>query len=293
MISSKLIRDTVIDLLREASNDLTKDFDDALRKAYEEEDTEVGKTQIKAIIDNFELARDKNAPMCQDTGVHVFYVKVGTDADVNLGIIDDAIMTGVEIATEENPLRPNAVNPITRENPGANVGEAMPHIHYDVMPGKDYIEINAFPKGAGSENQSIMEVLKPAEGVKGIKEFVLRNIAEKIGKTCPPGIIGVGIGGTADYAMILAKEALLRPVGSRNPDPTIAKLEDELLEDINKLGVGPMGLGGSITTLDVHIEYAYCHTASLPVGINIQCWAGRQSSARIYPDGGVEWLRRL
>jgi fumarate hydratase subunit alpha len=224
--------------------------------------------------------------MCQDTGIHIFYVTLGKGMNMK---IDDAIIAGLREATRSIPLRPNAVHPLTRENPGDNTGLKMPYINYRFSD-EDYMEIAVMPKGAGSENMSALAMLNPSQGLKGIKEFALNTILNAGGKPCPPIIIGMGIGGSADISMKLAKEALLRPIDQRNPDEKIALLEDQINYAINDLGIGPMGLGGKTTALAVNCEYAFCHTASLPVAINIQCWAARKAIARILPDGAIEHI---
>ncbi len=242
---------------------------------------------MKAILRNIDVACEKGLPLCQDTGIHIFFVKGNLKLIESFAEFEEAIRNGVRKATEEVPLRPNAVHPITRKNPGNNIGVRMPYINY--VPTDDpWLEITAFPKGAGSENMSFMKMLTPSQGLKGIKEFVLDAAIKSGGKPCTPTVIGVGIGGTSDIAMHIAKEALLRPIGERHPEKEIAELEDELLRAINETGIGPMGLGGKTTVLDVHVEYAYCHTASLPVAVNTQCWTGRRASAKIYEDGRVE-----
>jgi fumarate hydratase subunit alpha len=286
LISKDLVKSTVKELLRMASIELPIDVKKALKDAYEREVEDVPKMQLKAILDNIELAEKTGTPMCQDTGVHIVYVKLG---EVEVEELEDAVREGVAEATATIPLRPNAVHPLTRKNPGTNVGLNMPYIYIEKI--KDgFVEITVMPKGAGSENMSALAMLTPAAGLKGVKEFILQTVVKASGQPCPPGILGVGIGGTADVAMKLAKEALLRPLGSRNPDPEVAKLEEELLEALNGLGIGPMGLGGKTTLLGVQIEVAYTHTASLPVAVNYQCWAARRATARIYPDGRVEYI---
>ncbi|BDC35815.1 fumarate hydratase [Candidatus Methanoliparum sp. LAM-1] len=266
-----------------------KDVKDALEKAIEKEDNDITKSQLEAILEDIKLAYETQMPICQDTGVHIFFVKIGSKMKIDLALIDDAIKEGVLEATKKIPLRPNVVHPLTRKNPGTNVGIGMPHIYYEILPQKDYLEITVLPKGAGSENMSVLNMLDPSQGKNGVKKFILEWTAEKAKNVCPPGIVGVGIGGTADVAMKIAKEALLRPIGSRNAEPEIAKLEDEMLDAINSLGIGAMGLGGNTTMLDVHIECASTHTASLPVAINFQCWAARQATGRIYQDGRIEF----
>lgn len=280
MISEETIQSTVVELLKRAVTKLPPDIEEALYNAYKKETSEVAKMQFKAILDNINLAGETLTPMCQDTGVHIFYVTLG---NVKTGDIEKAIRNGVKEATEKVPLRPNAVHPLTRKNPGTNLGEKMPYINYDVSDA-DYIEIHAMPKGAGSENMSKLAMLNPAQGINGIKEFALDTLLNAGSKPCPPVILGMGIGGSADISMKLAKKALLRPVTSRHPDAELAALEDELLQALNETGIGPMGLGGNTTVLGVNIEYAYCHTASHPVAINIQCWAARRASARMYED---------
>ncbi|MEM3509852.1 MAG: fumarate hydratase [Nitrososphaerales archaeon] len=284
MISKLVVKSTVKELLRIASVELPNDVKMALRAAYEREVDAVPKMQLKAILDNIDLAEKTGIPMCQDTGIHVVYVKWG---DVDVEDLEEAVREGVAEATSSIPLRPNAVHPLTRKNPGTNVGLHMPYIHIDKTKEK-FLEITVMPKGFGAENMSALAMLTPAHGLKGVKEFILQTVVKAGGNPCPPGILGIGIGGTADVAMKLAKEALLRPLGSRNPDPEVAKLEEELLEALNGLGIGPMGLGGKTTLLGVNIEVAYTHTAGLPVAVNYQCWAARRASARIYPDGRVE-----
>ncbi|OGS45060.1 MAG: fumarate hydratase [Euryarchaeota archaeon RBG_13_57_23] len=275
------VSNAVVELLRKTVVRLPQDVEDAIRNAYASETDEVPKMQLKAIVDNIDMAIKGNTPMCQDTGVAIFYVDLPKGCKVDVG---EGIVEGVRRATKEVPLRPNAVHPITRKNPGDNVGERMPYISRRIHD-QDYIEITVMTKGAGSENMSQLAMLTPSQGLKGIKEFVLNGVLRAGSNPCPPTILGVGIGGSSDIAMKLAKEALLRPINVRHKDPEMAKLETELLEAINMLGIGPMGLGGKTTCLGLNIEYAYCHTASLPVGLNVQCWAGRRGTVRIYPDG--------
>ena len=188
-------------------------------------------------------------------------------------------------------MRPNAVNPIVGGNTGDNTGNHIPYINYDLIPNADYMEITAFPKGGGSENKSTIGMLNPGQGLNGVKKLVIDTIMAAGGQPCPPVIIGVGIGGGADIAIKIAKKQLLRPIGHRHEDPKIAEMEEKLLKAVNMTGYGSMGLGGDFSTaLDVKIDYAHRHPASFPVGISIQCWAARRSTARIYADGRVEYL---
>ncbi len=293
MITKELIKDVTITILRRAETTLPSDVKEALARAYECEENEIAKVQLKAILENVKLAEEMQRPLCQDTGIPLFYVTLGSgNVNVNLNDIESGIRDGVKEATKIIPLRPNVVNPITREGGEANIGDGMPHINYKIAD-IDGLEIIAFPKGGGSENVSAFTMLPPKseeEAVKEIKKFVLDAVLNAAGKPCPPTIIGVGIGGSADMAMSLAKAALLRPVHMSHKDARIARIEEELLDAVNNTGIGPMGLGGKTTALDLHIETADTHITSLPVAINSQCWAARKASAKIYSSGEVEYL---
>lgn len=286
IIGNNVIEDTVVSLLKEAVISLPKDVLSALKEAEKKERSEIAKTQLRTILDNIEAADSLTVPMCQDTGIHVFFVS----GRIIPGI-EEQIRAGTLRATNEIPLRPNAVHPLTRENPGTNVAEGLPYVVYHPSSA-DYTEITVMPKGAGSENMTALAMLTPSQGIKGVKKFILDTVVNAGGKPCPPTILGIGIGGTADEAMALSKKALLRPLDQRNADQSVAELESELYRALNLTGIGPMGLGGDTTTLGVNIEIAYCHTASLPVAVNLQCWAGRRATARIYADGRVEYLTR-
>ena len=288
MITGDLITETVVELLRRAEVSLPGDVEKALKRAYRAEKEEIARMQLKTILDNVRYARMNNIPMCQDTGVPVFYLRLGGGLEIDLNLIEESIRRGVKKATSRIPLRPNIVHPLTRENSGDNTGDGIPVIDIEFLGDKDYLELTVFPKGAGSENMSAFRMLNPSEGVEGVKGFVLDTVASAGGNPCPPTIVGVGIGGSAEGAMKLAKKALLRGINPHE-DEGIAGLEGELLKEINKLGIGPMGLGGKTTSLAVNIELAYCHTASLPVAVNLQCWANRKASARIHVDG-VEYI---
>ena len=288
MITEDLIQATVVELLRKAETILPQDIKDALQKAYDTEEDDLPKVQLKNILDNIQMAEEQSKPMCQDPGVPIIYVTFGKVEIPGADQVENAIIEGVKAATEEVPLRPNTVHPLTRKNTGNNTGIHMPYINYKNSD-NNYLEITVMPKGAGSENMSALGMLLPSQGVKGIKEFALQTLVNAGGKPCPPIIIGMGIGGSADISMKLAKEALLRPVTEYHPDKDIAVLEKELYETLNTIGIGPMGLGGKTTLLGLNIEYAHCHTASHPVAINIQCWAARRATARIYEDGKVEY----
>ncbi|MBM3308637.1 MAG: fumarate hydratase [Candidatus Altiarchaeales archaeon] len=280
MISKKQVEETVVQLLRKSVVEIPKDVESAIEEAFKKEEG-TAREQLKAILENIKIARRKEVPACQDTGIPIFYVKVGCKAKVDLNELKEGIVKGVARATEEIPLRPNVVDPISRKVCKDNVYAGMPHIEFEFLNEGDFVEITALPKGAGSENMSALKMINPSEGLKGIKKFVIEVVAKASGNPCPPTIVGVGVGGSSDLALIMAKKAVLRPVGSRNKDEELDCIEGELKEKINQLGVGPMGLGGKTTCLAVHIEKAGCHTASLPVGVNIQCWTGRKATVRI------------
>ncbi len=230
-------------------------------------------------MENVKKAEHLGLPMCQDTGIPVFYVRGRFDSS-----IAREIARGVERATKAVPLRPNTVDPITRENQGSNLGEGMPLIHF-IPTDDDFTEISVLPKGAGSENMTRLGMLNPADGIDGVKRFVVDSVLDAGCRPCPPSIVGVGIGGTSDRCVEMAKEALLSPLDSENPDPALSKLEEELFIALNSSGLGPMGLGGATTVLGVKVRKAFCHTASLPVAVNIGCWATRRASARLTSDG--------
>jgi fumarate hydratase subunit alpha len=273
-LSSRISRENFIqsiaDLLRKAEIELPGDVESALRKAEASEESQVAKSQLQAILKNIELAKNHGVPMCQDTGIMIFFVELGTEFQPGFDL-ETAIREAVILATAEIPLRPNAVNPLTRKNSGDNTGVGIPDIHWKLVPGKQ-LKVTAAPKGAGSENMSALRMFNPTE-IGNIRNFVLETVVNAGGMPCPPLTIGVGIGGSFDAAARLSKEALLEPL-----DVPLERLEREILEAVNALGIGCMGLGGTTTALAVHVKTAYCHTASLPVAVNIQCWANRHAS---------------
>ncbi|MCI6774785.1 fumarate hydratase [Methanobrevibacter boviskoreani] len=275
MISEKTIEDTVYQLYKKAAIDLNEDVVKSLEDALENEEDELAKLNISNILKNIELAHKNQIPMCQDTGLGVIFVKLG---NVEVENLKEGIEKGVRKATKEVPLRPNIVDPITRENSGDNTGVYIPYISIELTD-TDYLEITVLPKGFGSENNNKLKMALPAEGKEGIKDFVIESVLAAGGKPCPPMVVGVGIGGTSDLAMKLAKEALIEKVGQPNPDDELNQMENEILERINKNGKGPMGLGGKTTALDVKIKKASTHTAGLPIGVCIQCWANRHATS--------------
>ena len=273
-MSSKISRETFIrsiaDLLRKAEIELPDDVVDALRKSEAIEENQVAKSQLQAILKNIELAKNHAVPMCQVTGIMIFFAELGNEFQPGFDL-ETAIRDAVALATREIPLRPNAVDPLTRKNSGNNTGAGIPDIHWKLVPGKQ-LKITVAPKGAGSENMSALRMFNPTEA-GSIKNFVLETVVNAGGMPCPPLVLGVGIGGSFDKAARLAKEALLEPL-----DTPMNEFEKEILDAANALGIGCMGLGGSTTALAVHVKTAHCHTASLPVAINIQCWANRHAS---------------
>ena len=286
MIEENRLKQALLAALAQAVTCLPADVVDALKRAKASEDSELAKVQLGAILSNIKTARKKAIPMCQDTGIQTFYIEAGV-ANPYLGQLRSVITEVVSQATEAIPLRPNTVHPFTGKNPGNNLGRGMPVIHWELVEG-DEITITLLPEGGGSENMSTLKMLSPAVGIGGIKKAVVDHVIACGGKPCPPTIVGVGIGGGADVAMKLGKRAVLRDIGSRHPETAVAELEEELLELVNMSGVGPMGLGGRTTSLAVHVEYAFRHPASLPVGILIQCWANRQARVHLAADGTIE-----
>jgi tartrate/fumarate subfamily iron-sulfur-dependent hydro-lyase alpha chain len=274
-----------------ALKDIPQDLRDALAEAKDRETSIPGKRVLETIVKNVGVADDQNNLVCQDTGIAVYTCRVGEDFPLHPTRIYEALKAGTERATLEHPLRSNAVHTLTRENTGPNTGYRLPIVHWEFIPDWDGLDVKCVPKGSGSENMSFLKMCVPADGVNGIKKFVLESIVESGGKPCPPGIVGVGIGGSADYAMYLAKEAITRPVGTRNPDPLVAVLEEELFDLLNQTGIGPMGLGGDVTVLSCHIEHADTHMTLNPVAVNYQCWAARRATAHIAADGTTDFDR--
>lgn len=259
-----------------AACDLEPDVASALRSSRATEASPLGQEVLDQIIENFEIAQREGVPMCQDTGISVFFVEVGREVELD-GPLEDAINEGVRQGYKDGYLRKSVCHPLKRLNTGDNTPAI---VHISIVEG-DKLKIKIAPKGAGSENMSRLKMLKPAEGIEGIKNFVVESIKEAGGNPCPPIVVGVGIGGSFEKSAILSKKALLRPVGTNNPDADVAALEKDLLTLVNNLGIGPMGFGGTTTALGVHVEIHPCHIASLPVAINIQCHADRHKEVLI------------
>ncbi len=285
----KLVEETAKELYIRALKILPPDVREALKKASAKETQPTAKEIFQTILRNVEVSDQKDMLICQDTGLPIYLVKVGSGFPFDGAKVSAALKEGAKRATLEHPFRGSSTHPVTRVNPQTSVGEGLPIIYWDFVADSDCLDILMVPKGSGSENMSAMKMFIPADGVAAIKKFVVDTVLQSGSNPCPPGIIGVGIGGTADLVAKLAKEAIARPVGSHNHDPLFAKMEDDLYEAINSLGIGPMGLGGAVSTLAVHIEWAHTHITQNPVAVNTQCWPARRARGKIYPDGKVEY----
>ena len=272
------ITKNVKEMCIEANHFLAEDMDHAMKKAAVEEKSELGKKILQQLQENLTIAGEEMIPICQDTGMAVFFVEVGQDVHISGGLIEDAINEGVRQGYTEGYLRKSVVrDPILRENTKDNTPAV---IHYSFVPG-DQVTITFAPKGFGSENMSRIFMLKPADGIEGVKNAILTAVRDAGPNACPPMVVGVGVGGTFEKCAILAKKALTRPVDERSDIPYVAEMEKELLEKINKLGIGPGGLGGRTTALAVNIETYPTHIAGLPVGINICCHVNRHAHRMI------------
>ncbi|MFH1560316.1 MAG: fumarate hydratase [Chloroflexota bacterium] len=271
------IVETVARLCQEANYYLPEDVLDALKKAQQEEESPRAQKVLDMILRNSEIAQEKQIALCQDTGTTVLFLELGHDAHIVGGDLTEALAEGVRRGYKSGFLRNSMVRqPFSRRiNTGDN---SPPIVHADIVPG-DQLKITVLPKGGGCENMSRMAILRPGDGKGGVIDFTLRTIEESGGNPCPPLIVGVGIGGTAEYVMYLAKKSLLRKVGEHNPDPEVAELEEELLERVNAIGIGPQAWGGRTTALAVNIETHPTHITSLPVGVNLQCHSARLKTA--------------
>lgn len=272
-ISVQEITKAVRQLCMDVNYDLPADVEQALKNGLTREESPFGQYCLEQILHNCQLARQNQQAMCQDTGIAVVYLEIGQEVHVVGGSLIDAVNEGVRQGYTDGYLRKSVVaEPLfERKNTDDNTPAV---IHTEVVSG-DTLRIMLVPKGAGSENMGAVKMLKPAEGLEGVKQFILDTVRNAGGNPCPPIIVGVGVGGTMEKAPMLAKQALTREIGSRHTDARYAKLEEELLEEINKIGIGPQGLGGRITALAVHIEYYPTHIAMLPVAVNINCHAAR------------------
>ncbi|MEA3475650.1 MAG: fumarate hydratase [Candidatus Cloacimonadota bacterium] len=278
-IKANQITEIVKKLCMDANFYLPEDVIDTIKQAKEKEESQTGKDVFDMILQNIEISESEKLPLCQDTGFAVFFIELGQEVHIIGGNFVDAINDGVRQGYKEGYLRKSIVDDPVIDR--INTKDNTPAVIYtDIVPG-DKVKITFAPKGGGSENMSTVKMLKAADGIEGVKDFVVDFVKNAGGNPCPPTIVGIGLGGTFDKVAQIAKKALLRPIGSRNPNPKYSEVEKELLERINKTGVGPMGLGGRVTALDVHIETYPCHIATMPVAINIQCHCCRHKEAII------------
>lgn len=271
--------------VRTATIVLPADVVAALRVALGRETSELARFHLETLLENERVARENGLPICQDTGTPVFFVRAGA-ASPWLADLADGLAEAVRAATDSVPLRPSAIHPFTDENVG-NVGRGVPVVDWEIVPGRE-IEVVYVAKGGGSENATGLLFVQPGCGMQAIERAVLSHVARVAPRACPPVVVGVGIGGTADLALRLAKRSLVRRLDVHHADPSVAAFERRLLDAINATGIGPAGLGGLTTALAVHAEFASRHPASLPVGVALQCWADRRAAIRIHEDGSAE-----
>jgi len=272
------ITEAIEELAVKANYELPEDVVQAIAAAARREDSDLGQEIFQLMQENARLAKTKGTAICQDTGVAVVFLEVGQDVRIVGGSLTDAVNEGVRRGYTKGYLRKSVVgDPLLRKNTGDNTPAV---IHTEIVPG-DHLKITLAPKGAGSENMSALKMLTPADGAEGVKRFVVSTVDQAGGNPCPPIIVGVGVGGTMEQAALIAKKALLRPVGQKSPLEHVARLEEEILQEINQLGIGPQGLGGRVTALAVHIETYPTHIACLPVAVNIQCHVARHAETRL------------
>lgn len=273
-INTKLISQAVSEMCISSNCLVGSDIKKSLSTAEKNESSPLGRTVLKTLLDNADIAEDKMIPICQDTGMVVVFIELGQDARIVGGNLEDAVNEGVAKGYTEGYLRASVVaDPIRRVNTKNNTPAV---IHYRLVPG-DQLKITVSPKGFGSENMSALKMLKPSQGLDGVKNFVLETVRQAGPNPCPPIIVGIGIGGTMEKSALMAKESLLRPVGSVNSDSFWADIEADLLTQINNLGIGPAGFGGLSTAMAVHIGVYATHIAGLPVAVNIGCHVTRHS----------------
>ena len=291
-ISAETIGCVAYQLLKHASIELPPDVERALKEAHRREGNSNGRAFFSSILRNLEIAKEKRVPICQDTGIPIYYLDIGSEIVVK-GSIRKAIDEATRKATAETPLRPQVTHPLTFENPGTNTGWGIPPIYYNRVEGEAYIDILAVPRGGGAESKwQCVALYHAAPREKAIMKTVLDTVSMAGGECCPPTIIGVGLGGFGrEYSEVLARRALFRsPLNGRNPDPLVAALEDKLFKAVNQMEIGPLGIGGDTSCLGLHIEMAGGHTASCSVAVALSCWAARYSRARIFRNDSVEFI---
>lgn len=283
-IKYETIVNSIRDMIIYSTTHLSEDMLEALKEAYEKEESEVSRAVLAQLLANADIAQKESKPLCQDTGLAIYFVKVGEDVKIDGGTLKEAIYEGTQKGYKEGYLRASTCDCFTRANLKDKIGYNLPPvIYFDIVPG-DKIEIEYAAKGGGSENVSRATVLAPAQGKEGVKEFVKKVISDAGPNPCPPLVVGVGIGGSFDLAAVMSKHALFRDIGSKNPDPELDQFEQEIKDELNKLGIGAMGMGGTQTALAVHIEMyegRMCHIASLPVSVNVQCHSSRHAHITI------------
>jgi fumarate hydratase subunit alpha/L(+)-tartrate dehydratase alpha subunit len=284
-VDLKQVEEACKELYIRALKILPPDIKEGFKRLDRSETHATGKAILGTMIRNIRVAEDTNNLLCQDTGIPIYNVIIGAGVEVDGYGLKQAITKGCERATREHPLRSSVVHPVTRKNEHTSCGREIPVIHVDFVPDADLLSIEMIPKGSGSENNSWLRMAVPADGVDAIKTFVVDCVLDAGGKTCPPTIVGVGVGGTADLCVHLSKIAATRPLGSQCDDPEGAKLEEQLSRAVNQLGVGPQGLGGDSTSFAVHVEIAATHITMNPVAVNMQCHSARRARATFTPDG--------
>ena len=284
-VDPKQVEEACKELYIRALKMLPPDIKEGFKRLDSRESDATGKAILGTMIRNITVAEDTNNLLCQDTGIPIYNVTIGANVDVDGYALKQAIIKGCERATKEHPLRSSVVHPTTRKNEHTSCGRQVPVINIDFVPEADTLAIEMIPKGSGSENNSWLKMAIPAEGIDAIKTFVIDCVLEAGGKSCPPVIVGVGVGGTADLCVHLSKVAATRPLGSQCEDPEGAKLEAELSKVVNQLGVGAQGLGGDSTAFAVHVETAATHITMNPVAVNMQCHSARRARATFTPKG--------
>jgi fumarate hydratase subunit alpha/L(+)-tartrate dehydratase alpha subunit len=281
------LADEVAGLYKRALTDLPPDVRGAVAAAATAEDG-AARTRLNIMVKAVQTSDETGMIVCQDTGICVFFVRAGTRFPLDGSALHTALSAGIERGTAKYGLRSSVVHPLTRVNRQTGTGPGVPVVHLDFEPGSGVLDILLMPKGSGSENMSFLAMLNPADGVAGVQRFVIECVLAAGPRPCPPTVVGVGLGGTADACMTLAKRATLRPVGQPHPEPDIAALEDGLLAAVNTLGIGPQGLGGATTAFAVAVEYAWTHISMNPVAVSIQCWRGERARLRVHADGTLE-----
>lgn len=284
-VDLKQVEDACKELYIRSLKILPPDIKQGFERLDRTETDMTAKSVLGTMIRNIKVAEDTNNLLCQDTGIPIYNVVIGSGVEIDGYGLKQAIAKGCERATREHPIRSSVVHPVTRVNEHSSCGRAVPVINIDFVPDADRLFIEMIPKGSGSENNSWLKMAVPADGIDAVKTFVIDCVLDAGGKTCPPTIVGVGVGGTADLCVHLSKVAATRPLGSKCDDPEGAKLEAELTQAVNELGVGPQGLGGDSTAFAVHVETAATHITMNPVAVNMQCHSARRARATFTPAG--------